>query len=107
MKQLTLLLAGVLLYASLLQAQNVGISQPNPQAKLHVTNPGNNSFIIENSQSLSAGVENHLHFKIGSWYTGGIRSIGTSGTTSRLGFFTKSNLFATNLQEQMTITDDG
>jgi hypothetical protein len=107
MKQLVLLLSVCLACTSFLAAQNVGIGQPSPASKLHITNNGPNVLTLDNSQPFTTGFENHLHFKAGAWYTGGIRSIHTGLSTARLGFFTKPHIFPSNLLERLSILDDG
>jgi hypothetical protein len=107
MKQFSIFLLAFITNISLVVAQNVGIGITTPSAKLHIGNNGANTLILDNSQTFTTGVENHLHFRTGTWYTGSIRTIGTSSSSARMGFFTQSHLFSSQMLERMSIANDG
>lgn len=88
----------------------VGIGNTNPTIKLHVTNTDSAIALLENSQTLANDVDAGLFFKTGpllnSFYTGGIRTTGTSGTTARLSLLTGTSN-SNGLQERVSIDNAG
>ena len=88
-------------------AQNVGIGNPTPLMKLHVTSADSALVILENTQPLATARAVSLYFKTGSWFTGGIKTIGYGSSVSRMGFFTYADVNANLLKERLSIKDDG
>jgi hypothetical protein len=87
--------------------QNVGIATINPLAQLHVAGSGAEKLRLDNSTALGANISNEMYFKTGSWFTGGIKTIGASPNTARLGFFTFAATTTSGLNERMSILDNG
>ena len=89
---------------------NVGVGTNNPIMKMHIANTDSAVALLENTQPLNNNVSNALYFKTGSGtapYTGSIKTIGEGITTARLGLFTAASASANQLQERLTITDNG
>jgi hypothetical protein len=104
----------VLLFASLIPslsfAQNVGIGTANPLMRLHVVKDDSAVALLDNTQSLNAGVSTALYFKTGTGitpYTGGIKTIGEASSSARLGLFTYATGNPNSLKERLSITDGG
>jgi hypothetical protein len=85
---------------------NVGIGI-NPTAKLHVGGTESEKIRLENSTSLATNVSNEIYFKTGNFFTGGIKTIGTSTQSARMGFFTYADATPTTLVERVSISDVG
>lgn len=85
---------------------NVGIGV-NPAAKFHIFGSEAEKIRLENSTALGVGVNNEMYFKTGNYFTGAIKSIGTSTQGSRLGLFTFADANSQNLVERLTILDGG
>ena len=96
-----------ILYCSFSIAQNVGIGTPSPLVQLHVATPGTGLLLLDNTQTLVTDMADNFYFKTGSWFTGGIKTIGQSTNEARLGFFTYASTGSSGLLERMSITDDG
>jgi Chaperone of endosialidase len=88
-------------------SQNVGIGAVMPDYKLHVLTNGSSLLKLENSTALANNVSTDLFFKTGSYYTGAIKTIGGSFTTSRLGLFTFAAPGSGSLLERLSILDNG
>ena len=88
-------------------AQNVGVGINNPLAKLHVYSADSGVAIFQNAQSLAADISSGVFLKAGNYYTGAIKSIGSTFNTARLGFFTFSSTVPNQLAERMSILDNG
>jgi hypothetical protein len=85
----------------------VGIGTLTPDYKLHVVS-GNSSLLkIENSTALNNLVTTDLFFKTGTWYTGGIKTIGTGTNVARIGIFTFAGSNPGDLLERVSILDNG
>ena len=87
--------------------QNVGIGILNPDHKLHIASPSSTVLKLDNTTALNTAVSTDMYFKTGSYYTGSVRTIGTSINAARMGFFTFANVFPASLIERMSITDQG
>ena len=70
-----------------------------------INNNGNN--ITTNPVALSAGVENASYFKTNNYYTGAVKTIGTSSAAARLALFTYADPGSNNLRERLSISDAG
>ncbi|CAN5207629.1 hypothetical protein BH09BAC2_BH09BAC2_09020 [soil metagenome] len=88
-------------------AQNVGIGETTPLARLHVSQVDSSVAILQNNQTLDVNVNSALYFKLGTKYTGGIKTTGENLFDSRLGFFTYSTTNGNNLVERLSILDNG
>ncbi len=88
-------------------AQNVGIGTTTPFAPLHVFGTSAEKLRLENSTGLNTNVSSDLFFKTGSYFTGGIKTIGTGIGFARMGLFTYAVGNSANLKERVSITDDG
>src|SRR5258706_7588354 len=95
------------LFCSTLQAQNVGIGATTPISKLHVRTGSDSLLLLENTQTLAAGITNSIRFKTPALYTGAIKTIGEGSGAARMGFFTGTQALATNLQERVSILNNG
>jgi hypothetical protein len=65
---------------------------------------------MENTQTLGSNINTGLYFRTGSGsnsFTGAIKTIGESGTTARLAFFSGASSDANNLQERLSIGNAG
>ena len=108
MYKIILVLFGALV-ATNINAQ-VGIGTTNPAMQLHVSNGDSAVALFENRQKLDTDTSTALYFKTGSGiypYTGGIKTIGVSSTSARLGFFTYASGNPNFLQERVSIADGG
>src|SRR5438067_3305150 len=104
MKKVILILAVMVIISNNLFSQNVGIGISIPLMRLHVSKTDSAVALFENTQLLNTNVSNALYFKTGSGvypYTGGVKTIGQSSTTARLGFFTYASLTPNGLLERM------
>ncbi|MCU0375092.1 MAG: hypothetical protein MUF24_07275 [Chitinophagaceae bacterium] len=88
-------------------AQNVGIGTSKPAASLHLRDNTPERLRLENSTPLGLNVRNDLVFRTGSFFTGQIRSIGTTSNSARLGFYTGAQASADEMSERLTISDNG
>lgn len=101
------LLSLLALFAFNASAQNVGIGTPTPLAPLHVSGPATEKLRLENTTALNLAIRNDLYFKTGTYFTGGIKTIGSAGNAARLGFFTYADPNSANLVERVSILDAG
>jgi len=86
---------------------NVGIGLLNPVASLHVKKQSQTLLLLENSYPLGLNVRADMQFKIGSYFTGVISTIGNSAQNARLGFHTGAHTTAGFLIERMSILNNG
>jgi hypothetical protein len=85
----------------------VGIGATAPLSKMHVKDSSGNLLLVENSGLLAVNHSAAQYFKAGNLYTGAIKTVGTSTTAARMGFYTNADTFATDLMERMTISESG
>ncbi len=100
----------ILLSATNLLAQNVGIGTVDPLNRLHVSNNGSSVLLIENTQLLDSGIATGLYLKTGNGnfpYTGAIKTIGQNLSESRLGLYTFASPNSFGLKERLSILDNG
>jgi hypothetical protein len=113
MKNKSILLTSALAFAlnvSLvitLSGQDVGIGTSSPDYRLHVCGTNSSLLKIDNTSALNTDINADLFFKTGQFYTAGIKTIGTSSNTARLGLFTYALANSGGLLERMSILDDG
>ena len=88
-------------------AGNVGIGVTAPLYKLHVSDSTGKYALIENSSLFGLQHKTGLLFKSGNYFTGGVKTIGTSSASARLGFYSGLNSNESGLTEKMTITGSG
>ena len=85
----------------------LGVATPAPLAPLHVAGTATEKLRLENTTTLNLGIRNDLYFKTGTYFTGGIKTIGTAANAARLGFFTYADPNSANLVERLSILDGG
>ena len=85
----------------------LGVATPAPLAPLHVGGTATEKLRLENTTTLNLGIRNDLYFKTGTYFTGGIKTIGTAANAARLGFFTYADPNSANLVERLSILDGG
>lgn len=103
------LLSITVLFVANVTAQNVGINTATPQTRLHIKGAADTALLtLESPTTLAAGKSVGMLFKNGIYYTGGIRTTGTSASTARIGFYTMAPGFGANeMKENVSITNDG
>lgn len=74
---------------------------------ISVSHTASNTLSLANSTALGNNVKNEIFFKTGSYYTGAIKTIGTSASFARMGFFTFTDASSSNLVERLSIIDGG
>lgn len=87
-------------------AQNVGVGETNPEMKLQVKSADSAVLLLQNSNTVNGNIKTGLYYKTGSYYSGGIATVG-SGGTFRMGLFTYGGTNPSSLIERMTISDGG
>jgi hypothetical protein len=105
-----LILCSLGLTGGYLPAQNIGLGTAIPLMKLHVAKADSAVALLENTQTLGAGVNTALYFKTGNAgfpYTGAVKTIGEGPAAARLGFFTYTSTSPNQLLERLSITDVG
>ena len=90
-----------------LSAQNIGIGTSSPLAKLHVIAGDSGVAYFQNQTLLGTNVNTGVFFKASNFFTGEIKTIGTSSNTARLAFFTFASIVPDGLKERMSIMDNG
>lgn len=85
---------------------DVGIGTWQPTHRLEIISSTSALLKIENSTGLGPNLNADFFFKLGAFYSGGIRSLGQMNA-ARLGFFTGANAVSSNLLERMTILNNG
>lgn len=107
MKKLLSLSMLLILFIST-HAQNVGIGTNTPLAALHIRRPMDTVLLqLENGASLDFKTSTGLYLRTGDFFTGAIKTIGTTPLSARLGFFTFADQNHTNLIERLSIADNG
>lgn len=90
---------------------NVGIGTSLPGAKLNVADDISDIAIFENTTALNTNVNAGIYLKTGTllnnFYTGGLKSIGTSSNTARLGIFGGAVTSSNALSERISILNNG
>jgi hypothetical protein len=76
-------------------------------AQTRLETNGSPDFVLANTNALNTGVTSRMFFKSGSYYSGGIATIGTNMTNARLSFFTNTSVDHNNLLERLTILHNG
>src|SRR5258706_758764 len=76
-------------------------------AKVRIETAGSPDFQLSNTTGLNTDVSSRLFFKSGTFYTGGMGTIGTGTITARLSFLTQAALDQNNLIERMSILNNG
>ena len=99
--------SGLLERFSIMDNGSVGINTIAPLAKFHVKSTDSSLVNLENSTALAGNVKSSLFLKTGNFYTGAIKTIGTSTNAARLGFFTFSSGDPNDLVEGISLTDNG
>ncbi|MFN3848536.1 MAG: hypothetical protein ACK4NY_03870 [Spirosomataceae bacterium] len=74
---------------------------------ISVSHTASNTLSLSNSTALGNNVKNEIFFKTGSYFTGAIKTIGTSASFARMGFFTYTDQSSNNLVERLSIIDGG
>lgn len=74
---------------------------------ISVSHTASNTLSLANSTALGNNVKNEIFFKTGSYFTGAIKTIGTSASFARMGFFTYTDQSSNNLVERLSIIDGG
>jgi hypothetical protein len=87
-----------------------GIGTINPLSRLQLS--GNNSadsalLTLENNVTHATGVNNGMYFKSTNYYTGAIKTTGTSVNSARLSFYTFASPSIGSMKERMSILDNG
>ena len=106
MKKISTLLLCSTITASV-YAQKVGIGTTDPAMALHVETADSTVLQVTNSTPLAENVSTGLYLKNGNYYTGALRTIGSSENVARLGLFTYAGIAPGQLQERLSITDGG
>ena len=88
-------------------AQKVGIGTTDPRQALHIRSLDSNLLLLHNNNELLANVPSSMYFRTGTWYTGGIKTIGQSSNTARLSFYTFAAQDSLGLLERLSILDNG
>lgn len=95
---------------SIMSNGNIGMSTSSPLMRLHIKGTDSALLLMENVQTLASNISTGLYFRTGSGpnsFTGAIKTIGESGATARLGFFSGASTDANNLQERLSINNAG
>jgi Chaperone of endosialidase len=87
--------------------QHVGIGNSNPLMRLHVSDTGSATLLLDNEEVLATGISNGLYFKTGSYYTGAVKTIGDGTLTARMAFFTGAESSTAALVERLSIDNSG
>jgi hypothetical protein len=113
MKKILTVLSVLSIFSHTSFAQNVGIGNSTPIAKLEVSAADSNVAMLTNSSLPLDSVKTRLYFRNNEFYTGAIGTHITQGSSdgssiySRLGFYTFATSSASGLKERLSITDGG
>ncbi len=99
-------------YISNINTGNVGIGTTLPEMKFAVTNDDSAIAIFNNSQTLATNIQSNVYVGtgrngFGGYFTGGIRTTGTSASAARLSLLTGATTTGNNLQERVSIDNSG
>jgi len=86
---------------------SVGIGNGNPSYILDVKSSFSSLLRLENSSPLANLVHTDMFFKTGDYFTGAIKSTGTSASEARLGLLTGASLSTGDLAERISILNNG
>ncbi len=91
---------------------NVGIGTNLPPHKFTVNNGDSAITLFNNSQTLATNINSNIYIGtgvslLGGYYTGAIRTTGTSASTARIGLYTGASSNANNLAERLSIDNAG
>jgi hypothetical protein len=99
-------------YISNINTGNVGIGTTLPETKFAVTNDDSAIVLFNNSQTLANNIQSNIYVgtgrnSFGGYFTGGIRTTGTSASTARMSLLTGAATAGNNLQERVSIDNAG
>jgi hypothetical protein len=99
-------------YISNINTGNVGIGTTLPEMKFAVTNDDSAIVLFNNSQTLANNIQSNIYVGtgrngFGGYFTGGIRTTGTSASTARMSLLTGATTVGSNLQERVSIDNAG
>jgi hypothetical protein len=99
-------------YISNINTGNVGIGTTLPETKFAVTNDDSAIVLFNNSQTLANNIQSNIYVGtgrngFGGYFTGGIRTTGTSASTARMSLLTGATTAGNNLQERVSIDNAG
>ena len=85
----------------------VSINNTVPMMRFHVTDSVGQHLLLENNLALNTNQTTDLFFRQGNYYTGALKTIGTSTSTARLGLFAGSQNSPGLIPERLTISNSG
>jgi hypothetical protein len=85
----------------------VGMGTSMPAAGLEIAGETVSQLTLTNTLAFGLNKTSALFFRTGPIYSGAIKTIGTSGSSARMGFFTFAGNESTDPQERMSITNVG
>ncbi len=99
-------------YISNINTGNVGVGTSLPETKFAVNNDDSAIVLFNNSQTLANNVQANVYLGtgrniIGGYFTGAIRTTGTSATTARLSLLTGATTTGNSLLERVSIDNSG
>jgi hypothetical protein len=99
-------------YISNINTGNVGIGTTLPEMKFAVTNDDSAIALFNNSKTLATNIQSNIYLGtgrngFGGYFTGAVRSTGTSASTARMSLLTGATTAGNNLQERVSIDNAG
>ena len=99
-------------YISNINTGNVGIGTSLPETKFAVTNDDSAIALFNNSQTLANNIQSNVYLGtgrngFGGYFTGAIRTTGTSASTARMSLLTGATTTGNNLLERVSIDNYG
>jgi hypothetical protein len=85
----------------------VSINNSVPMMRFHVTDSVGQHLLLENNLALNTSQTTDLFFRQGNYYTGALKTIGTSASSARLGLFAGSQNSPGLIPERLTICNSG
>lgn len=85
----------------------IGINTASPLMRTHINDNSGKVLLLGSETPLATGVQTGQYFKTGDYYTGAVRTTGTSATSARLGLYTNADTATANLRERLTIAETG